>query len=308
MRRPRHSSRQLAGGAFLYACADPGFRSGNGEGGQDVSEEAHAVYRRAALALGEAKLPFLVGGAFALAHYTPVVRDTKDFDIFVRQQDVPAIMDRLQAAGFRTDLTFPHWLAKAFDGEVFIDLIFSSGNGVAQVDDVWFERARTAPVLGMPMLLCPPEEMLWSKAFVLERERFDGADVLHLIRDQGAQLDWERLLRRFGRFWRVLYAHLVLFGFVFPGHRSAIPPWVMQTLGERMRLESASGTPDADLAACQGTLLSREQYLNDVESLGYRDVRLYHPDVNMSEQDVARWTDAIPGRRGNGGADPGSHR
>jgi hypothetical protein len=273
-----------------------------------VSERAYEVYRRTALALREADLPFLVGGAFALAHYTPVVRDTKDFDIFVRQSDVPAVLACLQAVGFRTEVPFPHWLAKAYDGEVFVDIIYSSGNGVAQVDDVWFEQARGAQVMDLPMLLCPAEEMIWSKAFVLERERFDGADVAHLIRDQGHQLDWERLLRRFGRFWRVLYAHVVMFGFAFPGHRSAVPDWVMQTLAERMRMETAGTAAEADLSACQGTLLSREQYLNDVERLGYRDARLSHPDVNMSEQDVARWTDAIPGRRGNGGADPGSHR
>jgi hypothetical protein len=25
------------------------------------------------------------------------------------------------------------------------------------------------------------EEMVWQKAFIMERERFDGADVVHLI-------------------------------------------------------------------------------------------------------------------------------
>ena len=46
----------------------------------------------------------------------------------------------------------------------------------------------------MPVLLAPPEEMIWSKAFVCERERYDGADVNHLLRACGRQMDWQRLL------------------------------------------------------------------------------------------------------------------
>jgi hypothetical protein len=306
LRRPRHGSRDLAGGAFL--CAGDLFSSsGVGDGRLEVSEEAHEIYRRAVAVLAAAELPFLVGGAFALAHYTPISRDTKDFDVFVRPQDVPTVLATLQAAGFQTALPFPHWLGKAYDGEIFIDLIFSSGNGVAQVDDEWFAHATTAPVLGVPLPLCPAEEMIWSKAFVLERERFDGADVAHLIRDQGTQLDWDRLLRRFGRHWRVLYAHLILFGFAFPGHRAAIPEAVMRTMAERLRIETGGHTAKADLSLCQGTLLSREQYLTDVEQLGYRDVRLLDADVAMSESDVEKWTSAIPGRK-HGGSEPSGDR
>jgi hypothetical protein len=265
-----------------------------------MSPDAHEVYRQAALTLTRAELPFLVGGAFALAHYTPVERDTKDFDIFVRPQDLQRTLDLFQAAGFVTELPYPHWLGKAYVGDTFIDIIFSSGNGVALVDDAWFTHAIGAEVFGLPLQLCPAEEMIWSKAFVLERERYDGADVAHLIRDRGAQLDWQRLVHRFGRYWRVLYAHLILFGFVFPGHRGAIPEWVMETLARQLREETGGRAVEADLSLCQGTLLSREQYLTDVENLGYRDVRLVHPDVNMSESDVEKWTSAIPGRKTHG--------
>src|SRR5206468_1316705 len=96
-------------------------------------------------------------------------------------------------------------------------VIFSSGNGVAKVDDEWFEHATAGRFLGEDIQLCPPEEMIWSKGFLLERERCDAADVIHLIHARGPRLDWERLLRRFGPHWRVLLSHLILFGFVYPG-------------------------------------------------------------------------------------------
>ena len=72
----------------------------------------------------------------------------------------------------------------------------------------------------MIVRLSPAEEMIWSKAFIQERERFDGADVMHLLREIGPSLDWPRLLMRFGDYWRVLLSHLIMFGFVYPDKRA----------------------------------------------------------------------------------------
>lgn len=248
------------------------------------------IYRRAVRALNDAGVPFLVGGAYALAPYTGIVRHTKDFDIFVKLEDYGRVVGVLAGEGFRTELTFPHWLGKAYDGESFIDIIFSSGNGVAIVDDGWFTHARDGVVLGEPVKLIPREEMIWSKSFVQERERYDGADVAHLLRTADEHFDWRRLVDRFGPRWRVLYAHLVLFGFVYPAERHRVPAWVMQELGARLEAELHDGAPTDGL--CQGTLLSRAQYLIDLDAWSYRDGRL-EPDVRMTERDIARWTSAI---------------
>src|SRR6266853_3685632 len=62
-----------------------------------------------------------------------------------------------------------------------------------------------------------------SKAFVMERERYDGADIAHLLHARAEALDWGRLARRFGRHWRVLLSHLILFGFIYPSERTRIP-------------------------------------------------------------------------------------
>ena len=95
-------------------------------------------------------------------------------------------------------------------------MIYSSGNGVVEVDQEWFTHAADGEILGVPVKLCPAEEMIWSKGYVQERERFDGADIAHLIRCQGSH-GLGTLLRRFGEHWRVLFGHLVLFGFIYPG-------------------------------------------------------------------------------------------
>jgi hypothetical protein len=222
--------------------------------------------------LQKAEVPFLVGGAYALACYTGILRQTKDLDLFTRPEDCERVLEVLSATGYRTELTDPRWLAKAYTGEDYIDVIFSSGNAIAQVDDIWFKHAITADVLGMPVSVCPPEETIWSKAFVMERERYDGADIAHLLRACGKILDWDRLLDRFGEHWRLLLSHLILFTFIYPSEPECIPLSVMQTLIDR--LQSESHAPSCTQRFCQGTLLSKVQYAIDIEQWGYQDVRL----------------------------------
>jgi hypothetical protein len=238
----------------------------------ELEPRIYNFYCAALSSLQRAHVPFLVGGAYALAHHTGIVRHTKDFDIFTRPRDYERVLRVLSAAGYRTELTDLRWLAKAYSGEDFIDVIFSSGNTVAEVDDAWFEHAIEAKVMGLTVQLCPPEETIWSKAFVMERERYDGADVAHLLRAYGERLDWNRLLDRFNSHWRVLFSHLILFGFIYPFERGCIPAFVMDDLLGRLQSEMYL-IPTAG-RLCQGTLLSKVQYATDVECWGYQDARL----------------------------------
>jgi hypothetical protein len=253
-----------------------------------IGEPASDFYVDTLSRLERAEIPHLVGGAFAYSWYSGVARNTKDVDIFVRREDVNRTLELFRGIGYEADLLFPHWLAKIRCHDFFVDLIFSSGNGVARVDDLWFEHAVPAKVLGRPTHLCPPEELLWSKSFVQERERFDGADVLHLFRELGPCLDWERLLMRFGDHWRVLFSHIILFGFVYPDRRGQIPSWVLTTLMRRF----ADDVPELENRACYGSLLSREQYLWDLEHSGYRDARA-EPEGEMTQNEIDIWTSAI---------------
>ncbi len=256
----------------------------------ELDERARAFYRSVLDALQKAGAAFLVGGAYALQHYSGVERITKDFDIFVRREDYDSVMAVLNASGCATELTFPHWLGKATSEHALVDVIFSSGNGVALVDDEWFEYATPGFVFDVPVKICPPEEVIWSKAFVTERERYDGADIMHLLLTCAESLDWDRLLRRFDTHWRVLFSYLCLFGFVYPSERARIPTWVMTALMER--LEEELNAPPSSGRVCQGTLISREQYLPDLEQWGFEDARLTMPNA-MTQEEIAHWTRAI---------------
>jgi hypothetical protein len=93
-------------------------------------DKSDRLHRRSVVALQDADVPFLIGGAYVVEVYASVSRQTKDFDLYLRPQHVDLALDALKRAGYKTKKTFPHWLAKAKRGRDCIDLIFRAGNGL----------------------------------------------------------------------------------------------------------------------------------------------------------------------------------
>ena len=162
----------------------------------EVPPGTAAFFRRALRVLVDSAVPFLVGGAFAHACFTGIRRSTKDLDLFIRREDYERVAALMQAEGWRTELTYPHWLAKVYAGEDFIDLIFNSGNGLTPVNERWFKNNMSAEILGVPVCVANVEDSLLSKAFIMERERFDGADIAHLLQANAEGRCWRRRWRR----------------------------------------------------------------------------------------------------------------
>lgn len=241
------------------------------ESNDGLGKRTESLIRCALEALHDADFPFLVGGAFAMARHAGIMRDTKDIDLFVRPSMVEPALEILAEAGAETELTDARWLAKATLDDLAIDIVFSSANGLCDVDDVWFEKAWRDVIAGVPVDLCPPEEMIWQKCFILERERYDGADVAHLLRAQAEALDWRRLIDRFGPHGSVLLSHLVLFGYIYPVERHHVPRWVYEELIDSMHYSHSHGL--ALGRVCRGPLVSRSQYRIDIDSWGYTDAR-----------------------------------
>ena len=239
-----------------------------------------AFYHRVLKILEHDGIPFMVGGAFALRSYTGLRRDTKDLDVFLLEKDLDRALRAAAEAGLSNRVKARHWLAKIEFGEAFVDLIYNSGNGVCPVDGEWFRHAPKDRLFGVDSLLTPPEEMIWSKSFIMERGRYDGADIAHLLRSRGRRMDWSRLIGRFGSDWPVLLSHLILFRFIYPGERDAVPESIYHELLERMPGHAR------DEKLCRGTLLSFAEYLPDLKRWGYHDARLR----SMSQRDIDRWT------------------
>src|SRR5579864_7587560 len=85
--------------------------------------EAASLYREVLLAMNEHGVPYAVAGAFALQKYTGIWRLTKDLDLFMKIEDVPAALQYLAEPDFRSATLDPLWLADSHTGEYFVDLI-----------------------------------------------------------------------------------------------------------------------------------------------------------------------------------------
>lgn len=243
-------------------------------------------YHKVLDVLEAGRVPFMVGGAFALSHYAGIERDTKDLDLFLEPEGSKRALELARLAGYRASIEAPHWLAKIYsDGDV-VDLLSGSGNGLAVVDHAWFEHSVPARFDGRVANLIPSEEMIWSKGFVMERHRYDGADVAHLIRARGRDFDWGRLLARFGDHWPVLYSHILLFLYIYPHEKDAVPAWVLQELPKR--LGAGTDGEDNGRPVCRGTFLSNFEYIPDLQREGLEDPRL-KPYGPLSAEELDLW-------------------
>jgi Nucleotidyl transferase of unknown function (DUF2204) len=237
--------------------------------------EAERFYAEALRGLVRSRIPFMIGGAYALRVYAGIVRHTKDLDVFCTRRHRDRITRLLSRFGERVEAEDPTWIVKVFRGDLYIDVIYGSGNGICRVDQAWFDHSRRARLLGSRVRLIPPEEMIWSKAFVQDRYRYDGADIAHILRRQGRTLDWRRLLNRMGPEWEILLAHLLNVRFIYPSEKRIVPDWVLHELLARLEQDQSGVARDgtAPPPVCRGTLLTPHDYVDDVTAWGYADAR-----------------------------------
>jgi len=248
----------------------------------ELPDNQAETFRKALAALNSHHVPYVIEGAFAIYFYCGIWRHTKDLDIFVEEKDVARALAALDSAGFATRTEDPAWLSKAIYNECCVDIIHGSGNRVAKIDNCWIERGRPANVLGQRVLIASPEDTISFKAFIQERHRYDGADIVHIIEGVQGQMEWEYLIERMGEHWPLLLNHLINFFFIYPSHRDYVPRWVFDRLIARFQEsldESAASNP-----ICQGTLISTFSYVADLER-GYQDARdLYEQDSHHDQR------------------------
>ncbi|WP_207425590.1 nucleotidyltransferase [Pedobacter sp. SYSU D00535] len=236
---------------------------------EEQKREAAAFYKEALELLHESGSSFMLGGGFALYKYTGLYRDTKDLDIFCKPSEYPKIMKHFAERGYKTELTDARWLAKVFKGEYFIDIIFDTVNNICRVDDSWYEHATEGEFAGEKVKFLPAEELLWCKIYVQNRERFDGADVNHLILRYGKQLDWKRILFRLDQHWHLLLSQILIFQFVYPSeYHEIIPQWLFDELMDRAKDQYA--IPPAVEKVCRGPVIDQTQYEVDIKEWNYK--------------------------------------
>jgi len=236
---------------------------------EDQKKEAHVFYKEALKELNESGTEFMLGGAFALFHHTGIYRDTKDLDVFCRSSDYIKILKHFSELGYRTELTDVRWLAKVFKGEYYIDIIFNTVNSICTVDDSWFANASKGEFAETSVDFLSAEDLIWCKIYVQNRERFDGADVNHIILRAGKNLDWKKILARFESHWHLLLSQILMFQFVYPSdYMDIIPKWLFDELIKRA--QEQYDVPASVARVCRGPIIDQTQYHIDIKDWDYK--------------------------------------
>jgi hypothetical protein len=231
--------------------------------------EAQGLYREVLVALNEGGIPYAVAGAFALQKYTGICRVTKDLDLFMKAEDIRCAIERLRSHGFECEVTDAVWLAKAFRGEYFVDFISGMSNAVIVVDESWMQRALKTTIAGVPSQIIAAEDLLASKLFVIRRERFDGADIAHIIHGTKGRLDWTRVLDHVGEHWEILLWALILFRYVYPAHTDYVPHELWQDLLSRYMHLVQHPDPKAPF---RGSLVDDNMFSIDMKDWGLENL------------------------------------
>lgn len=163
--------------------------------------------RKAAAALRDAELDFVLGGSLACwARGGPEV--SNDLDLLVRPRDAEAALDALASAGMRPERPPEDWLFKAWDGDVLIDLIFRLVD--RQVDDELIERADQLNVASVSMRVMRLEDFLATRLLALDEHNLDLSALVLIGRALREKIDWKDVRRQVGdNAYASAYLHLL---------------------------------------------------------------------------------------------------
>jgi predicted nucleotidyltransferase len=159
---------------------------------QPFGEIEHAL-KRAAAALRDAGVPFLLGGSLASwARGGPETRH--DLDLMIRPTDVETALEALNEAGMRPERPPEDWLVKAWDGDTLVDLIYCP-KGLPVNDDL-IARGEELSVLGMEMRVMALEDVLATKLMALTEHSLRYESLLQIARALREQIDWAAVRAR----------------------------------------------------------------------------------------------------------------
>jgi len=172
-------------------------------------------------------LRFAIGGGFATMIYSGCWRETKDVDFFVLERDRDAMIQILIDSGlddyYEREAYERHWIYRGHKEDVIVDVIWAMANRRASVDEVWLDGPQIQ-VDGELISLVPPEETLWNKLYVLQRDRCDWPDILNLLHAIGPDLNWRHLIEQVGDDSNLLSGALSAFAWLSPDRARELPP------------------------------------------------------------------------------------
>lgn len=153
----------------------------------DIVQRLKQSLQRAAAALREADVPFVLAGS--LASWARGGAGTgHDIDLVVKPDDAERALDALAGAGMQPQRPPEGWLYKAYDGDVMIDVIFEPSG--LDVNDEVIARADDIEVFAVPMRVMALEDVLVTKLAALNEQDLDYRGLLEVARSLRERIDW----------------------------------------------------------------------------------------------------------------------
>jgi hypothetical protein len=200
---------------------------------QRFPPEQWAIYERVIAEARTRGLRFAVGGGLAAMTYAGQWRNTKDIDLYVLPQDRQAMIQLVTELGledlYQKEPYDRNWIYRSYKDDVIVDIMWAMANQRAQVDERWL-KGPLVEAGGQRFRLLPAEEEIWSKLYVLQRDRCDWPDALNLLYGVGPRLDWRRLVTRAAEDRALLAALLSAFAWICPERARELPAWLWDEL------------------------------------------------------------------------------
>lgn len=185
-------------------------------------------------AVHDRKIRFAVGGGLAAATYCGEWRNSKDLDLYALEGDREVLIQLLSSLGFvdyYDEKPYDRqWIYRSWKDGTIIDVIWAMANKRACVDERWL-LGPEVEVDGRLFHLLAPEEMIWTKLYILQHDRCDWPDIFTVLYAIGSDLDWRHLVWRVGEDAALLAGALSVFGWLCPGHANSLPSWLWSELG-----------------------------------------------------------------------------
>jgi hypothetical protein len=149
--------------------------------------------KKAAVELKRAEIPFALGGGWA-AYARGGPRSEHDADFVLCEQDVPRALDVLEKAGFTAGDPPEDWLAKVYDADRMVDLIYRQAG--QPVDRAMFDRCDHLEVGSVLMPVVAATDLVVAKLMSFQHHHCDFAKALPMVRALREQVDWPAVRSR----------------------------------------------------------------------------------------------------------------
>ncbi|HSU33407.1 MAG TPA: hypothetical protein VLJ11_19420 [Bryobacteraceae bacterium] len=200
---------------------------------ENLPPEQWLLYRGVMNEALHRQIPFAIGGGMAAMAYAGQLRDTRDIDFYIQRQNRQAMIEVILDAGLLDYYDRApydrNWIFRGIQDDLIVDVIWAMANQRAQVDPEWLNGPLVS-VDGLTFRLLRPEETLWTKLYVLQRDRCDWPDAINMLYSIGAELDWAYLFSRTAEDTPLMAALVRAFRWICPDRYEELPSAILERL------------------------------------------------------------------------------